>query len=113
MKVHHVLAVAALTISAATHSQTPSTAAPAPVASSPSSVPAAMTEGEVRKVDKEAGKVTLRHGPIDSLGMPAMTMVFRVADPKMLEQLKEGEKVRFSADRLSGAITLTSIEAAK
>ena len=98
-----------LTISAAAHSQ----AASAPPTSTAASAPASMTEGEVRKVDKEAGKVTLRHGPIESLGMPAMTMVFRVADPKMLDQVKEGEKVRFYAARLNGAITLTTIETPK
>jgi Cu(I)/Ag(I) efflux system protein CusF len=109
MNALQLLAVAMLTISAAAHSQTASV----PSTSGAASVPASVTDGEVRKVDKEAGKVTLRHGAIESLGMPAMTMVFRLADPKMLDQLKEGEKVRFSADRLHGAITLTSIEAAK
>ena len=83
------------------------TQAPAPVAVAASEP---MATGEVRKVDMEAGKVTLRHGPIASLGMPAMTMVFRVADPKMLDQLKQGDKIRFSADRLNGAIVLTEVE---
>lgn len=83
-----------------------------PAASQTASSPAAqeMTEGEVRKIDKSAEKVTLRHAPIANLGMPAMTMVFKVADPKMLDTLKEGDKVRFSADRLNGAITVTGIE---
>jgi len=75
--------------------------------------PAPMAEGEVRKVDKEAGKVTLRHGPIANLEMPGMTMVFKVASPKMLEGLKDGDKVKFSADRVNGAITVTAIEPAK
>ena len=95
-----------LTIPVAAHSQTAS----APSVSGTASTVATMTEGEVRKVDKDAGKVTLRHGPIESLGMPAMTMVFRVVDPRMLDQVKEGEKVRFTAVRLNGAITLTSVE---
>ena len=69
-----------------------------------------LSDGEVRKVDKEQGKVTLRHGPIQSLEMPGMTMVFKVADPKMLDKVKEGDKVRFSADRVGGAITVTHIE---
>jgi Cu(I)/Ag(I) efflux system protein CusF len=110
VKALQLLFAATLTISAVAHSQ------PARSASSPNAVasaPSSTTDGEVRKVDKEAGKVTLRHGPIESLGMPAMTMVFRVADPKMLDQVKEGEKVRFTADRLNGAMTLTSIEAAR
>ena len=64
-------------------------------------------------MDKEAGKVTLRHGPIANLEMPGMTMVFKVASPKMLEGLKDGDKVRFTADRVNGAITVTAIEPAK
>ena len=108
MKALHLLAAAVLAVSVAAHSQTAS--AP-PTAAAPA-VPT-MTEGEVRKVDKEAGKITLRHAPIESLGMPTMTMVFRVADPTMLEQVKEGEKVRFLADRRNGAMILTRIEAAR
>ena len=72
-----------------------------------------MADGDVRKVDRDAGKLTLRHGPIANLDMPGMTMVFRVADPRMLESLKEGDKVRFSANRLNGAMTVTAIEAAR
>jgi len=74
---------------------------------------ASMADGEVRKVDKEQGKVTLKHGPITNLEMPGMTMVFKVADPKMLDGIKEGDKVKFSADRVNGAITVTAIQAAK
>ena len=69
-----------------------------------------MTDGEVRKVDLDAGKLTLHHGPIANLEMPAMTMVFRVADPKMLDGLKAGDKLRFTAERVNGAITVTKIE---
>lgn len=68
-----------------------------------------MAEGEVRKVDKEAKKITIRHGPIQSLDMPAMTMVFQVKDPAMLEQVKAGDKVAFEAEKLGGAYTLTRI----
>lgn len=74
---------------------------------------APMADGEVRKIDKEQGKVTLRHGPIANLDMPGMTMVFKLADPKMLEGLKEGDKVKFAADRINGAITVTAIEVAR
>ena len=72
-----------------------------------------MVDGEVRKIDKEAAKVTLRHGPLENLGMPSMTMVFRAADPKMLDGLKEGDKVKFTAERVNGAFTVTHIEPAK
>ncbi|WP_077036320.1 copper-binding protein [Pelomonas sp. KK5] len=71
------------------------------------------TDGEVRKIDKDQGKLTLKHGPIANLDMPGMTMVFKVADPKMLDTVKEGDKVKFSADRVNGAITITAIQPAK
>ena len=71
---------------------------------------ATKAEGEVRKVDKEAKKLTLRHGPIPNLEMPDMTMVFRVADPKMLDGLEAKQKVRFTADRVEGQLTVTSLE---
>ncbi len=74
---------------------------------------APMTEGEVRKVDKPAKKITLKHGPILNLDMPAMTMVFQVADPAMLEHLKAGDKVRFSADKAGSGYAVTKIEPEK
>ena len=77
------------------------------------SASAAMAEGEVRKVDMDNKKLTLKHGEIKTLDMPAMTMVFQVKDHSMLEEVKSGDKVRFSAETLNGAITITSIEAAK
>ena len=69
-----------------------------------------MAGGEVRKVDKSAAKVTIKHGPLPKLGMGAMTMVFRVADPAMLDRLKAGDKIRFQADTVNGALTVTKIE---
>ena len=74
---------------------------------------APMSTGEVRKVDKSSGKVTIKHGPIDNLGMPAMTMVFRVKDPAMLDQMKEGDKIKFVAEKVNGAITVIQTEPAK
>ena len=73
----------------------------------------AMTEGEVRKIDKENKKITLRHGEIKNLEMPGMTMVFQVKEPAMLDSLKSGDKVRFSAEKLDGALVVTRIEPAK
>ena len=70
----------------------------------------AMAEGEVRKVDKDAKKITIRHGPLEQLEMPAMTMVFQVKDPAMLDQVRAGDKVRFQAEKIQGAFTVTSIE---
>ena len=72
-----------------------------------------MADGEVRKVDKEAKIITLRHGPLQSLDMPAMTMAFQVSDPAMLDQVKAGDKVKFQAEKRGGAFTITKIEPAK
>jgi Cu(I)/Ag(I) efflux system protein CusF len=68
-----------------------------------------MVKAQVMKVDKPAGKVTLKHGPIKSLDMDAMTMVFRVADPAMLDRLTVGQQIEFEAERVNGAITITRI----
>jgi Cu(I)/Ag(I) efflux system periplasmic protein CusF len=75
--------------------------------------PAALSDGEVRKVDKDAKKITIKHGPLASLDMPPMTMVFHVKDPAMLEQVKAGDKIKFQAEKVGGAYTVTKIEPAK
>ena len=72
-----------------------------------------LTDGEVRKVDKAAGKITLKHGPIPNIEMPPMTMVFNAAEPAMLDRVKAGDKVRFTADKVGGQYTVTRIEPAK
>lgn len=71
------------------------------------------SEGEVRKIDKEGAKITLKHGEIKHLEMPAMTMVFQVKDKAMLDQVKAGDKVRFAADKVGGTFIITQIELAK
>ena len=70
------------------------------------------SDGEVRKIDQAAGKITLKHGPIKALDMTdeSMTMVFRVQDPAMLKQVKVGDKVKFDADRVNGQITITKMQ---
>ena len=73
----------------------------------------ATSEGEIRKVDKNAGKLTIKHGELKNLSMPGMTMVFKVRDPAMLDQVKQGDKVHFAADKANGALTVTAIEVAK
>jgi Cu/Ag efflux protein CusF len=80
-----------------------------------SSAPASsLAEGEVRRVDKDAQKITVRHGPLPDLDMPKpMTMVYRVKDPAMLEKVKSGDKIRFHAEKINGAFTLTAIEPAQ
>lgn len=69
--------------------------------------------GEVMKIDKSSGKITLKHGAIKNLDMEPMTMVFRVSDATMLDKVKEGDKVQFEADRVQGALTVVTIEKAK
>jgi len=74
----------------------------------------ALSDGEIRKVDKDTKKLTIKHGPLQNLDMPAMTMVFQVADPKMLDQVKAGDKVKFQAEMLSGGrVIVTRIENVK
>jgi Cu(I)/Ag(I) efflux system protein CusF len=76
------------------------------------SATAELVDGEVKKIDKDAGKMTLRHGELKNLNMPAMSMVFRVKDPAMLDQVKAGDKVKFAAERVNGAVTIVELKAA-
>ena len=71
-----------------------------------------MADGEVRKVDKDAKKITLRHGELKGLDMPPMTMVFRVQDAAMLQGVKAGDKVRFDARQISGQYVVIKLEPA-
>ena len=71
-----------------------------------------MTDGEVRKVDKDGGKLTLKHADIKSLDMPAMTMVFTVKDKAMLDKLKAGDKIKFKAINDAGKYTVTEVQMA-
>ncbi|KAF1044185.1 MAG: hypothetical protein GAK35_01876 [Herbaspirillum frisingense] len=66
-------------------------------------------EGEIRKVDATAGKITIRHAEIPNLQMSGMTMVFK-ASPELLSKAREGERISFTADRVDGALTVTSLE---
>jgi Cu/Ag efflux protein CusF len=72
--------------------------------------PAKLAEGEVRRVDREAKKITIKHGPIASIDMPPMTMVFQVKDPKMLEQVKAGDRIKFDAAKVGDNYVVTKIE---
>ena len=74
---------------------------------------AAMTDGEVRKIDKENQKITLKHGDIKNLDMPGMTMVFKVKDAAMLDKVQVGSKVKFKAEKSDGAVVVTSVELAQ
>lgn len=69
-----------------------------------------MSHGEVKKVDTAAGKLTIKHGPLENLNMEAMTMVFKVKDPAMLSQVKVGDKIDFVAEEVNGALTVTKLQ---
>ena len=74
---------------------------------------AAMTNGEVKKIDKETQKITLKHGPIQNMEMPGMTMVFKVMDASLLDTVKVGDRVKFNVEKRQGAMVVTAIEIAK
>jgi Cu/Ag efflux protein CusF len=73
-----------------------------------------LADGQVVKIDQAAGKITIRHGPLKQFGMEeGMTMVYRAADPAMLNAVKPGDKIKFAPDRVNGQFTVTKIEKAK
>jgi Cu/Ag efflux protein CusF len=85
-----------------------------PKAEAKAKAPAApLSEGEVRKVDREARKVTIKHGPIENLKMPPMTMVFRVKEPGMMDGLEPGTRIRFRAEEADGGYVVTRLQKAK
>ena len=110
---HSVLLAIALAVMSSVSAQTTAPPATAASASAGMQMSGDMTHGEVRKVDRENKKITLKHGEIKNLGMPSMTMVFQVKEPAMLEKLKEGDTVMFTAEKVNGAMTVTSIEPTK
>lgn len=74
--------------------------------------PLPVVDAEVRKIDTEQQKITLRHGEIANLDMAPMTMVFQVKEPALLQKLKPGDKVRFTADKVDGALTVMTLDPA-
>lgn len=76
-------------------------------------MPNDMTDGEIRKVDKDAGKLTIKHGDIKNLGMPGMTMVFQIKDKAMLDKVQAGDKIKFKVAREDGKMVVTEIQAVK
>ena len=81
-------------------------------ANAQSTTPIATTAGEVKKIDKDAGKITLKHEDIKNLDMPGMTMVFQVTDKAMLDKVQVGDKVKFIADKQQGKFLVTDIQPA-
>ena len=72
-----------------------------------------MADGEIRKIDRDNKKMTIKHGDIKSLDMPSMTMVFQIRDTNLLEAFKAGDKVKFVAEKLDGAFVVTGMQLAK
>ena len=103
------LLVAALTANA---QMSPNMAMPKPASAAATASPV-MTDGVVQNVDKSRGVVTLKHGEITNMAMPAMTMAFNVSDKKMLANVKTGDKVRFHLENVGNAPTVTRIEPSK
>ncbi|WP_366474460.1 copper-binding protein [Hydrogenophaga sp.] len=87
-------------------------AAPAQPASTDSAAVADMTEGEIRRIDKVGGKITIRHGEIKHLDMPPMTMVFTAKDKTLLDRVQVGQRVRFQVEQEAGVLLVTAIEPA-
>jgi Cu/Ag efflux protein CusF len=79
-------------------------------AAAPAVVATPQTEGEIRKVDTAAQKLTVKHGRIENLGMSPMTMVFRVKDPTFLTLVKPGDKVRMTVERVDGVLTIVALQ---
>jgi Cu(I)/Ag(I) efflux system protein CusF len=99
----HILLMTALLIANTSLHADSNPAVNAPVAG-------VMSEGIVKKIDLDSGKVTLKHGAIANLDMPAMTMVFRVQPPSLLNNVKVSDTVKFHAERINGALTVTAME---
>jgi Cu(I)/Ag(I) efflux system protein CusF len=113
-KLNAILAATAVAFAVAGHAQAQQAAAPSTQsASAESTSTAVFTDGEVRKVDKDAQKVTIKHGEIKNLDMPPMTMVFAVKDDAVLDRVKAGDKVQFRAIDEGGKLTVVEIQAAK
>jgi Cu/Ag efflux protein CusF len=108
MKTIRIVSALALLFAVSAHAQNAVTPAqPAVSAGAKSTLP--LVEGEIRKLDPATGLIVLKHGEIPNMGMPAMTMGFYPADPKMLAGLKVGDKVRFQAQMIGGKATVTEL----
>ena len=116
---HHTALAALLALAAtgATAADTPAGghdhdhgAASAGPSSGPPAAAAELSEGEIRKIDLDTKRLTIKHGPLKNLDMAGMTMVFQIKDPAQLEKLQAGEKIRFRAEKIDGKLTVTRIE---
>lgn len=104
-----LLTAAGLAAAGPAYAQQPAAPAASASPATPATPAAELSEGEIRKIDKAAGKLTLRHGELKNLDMPPMTMVFQLRDPALLGSLKVGDKVRFRAEQQGGSLVLTDV----
>lgn len=72
----------------------------------------AVADGEVRKIDKENGKITIRHGEIKHMDMPPMTMVFTAKDKALLDKVQVGQKIQFTVVHEGGKMVVTDMQPA-
>ena len=100
-------------VHAASHAAAPASAALSAAKTDVAKSNLPMATAEIRKIDIENKKITLKHGEIKNLDMPGMTMVFAVKDTAMLDKLAAGDKVMFTADKVGSTFTVMSIEKAK
>lgn len=110
MKLFNLCAAALFTFLPAVHAAEQGSEATEHIHDTHAQTTSAMSEGEIRKIDRETGKVTIKHGPLENLGMPGMTMVFRLAEAGMMERIKEGDRIRFVAEKREGVYTVTRLE---
>ena len=108
MKISYSIALAACLLAAATLPISASAQSATPEAKTTTQA-ADMTDGEVKKIDKDAGKITLKHGEIKNLDMPSMTMVFNVKDKSLLDKVQPGDKVKFHAISDNGKLMVTDV----
>lgn len=114
-KLHYALLLATMlagTAHASSHTTTPAATGGASKGTATAS-PADMADGEIRKVDMDTKKITIKHGEIKNLDMPGMTMVFQAKDPALLGKVKAGDKVRFKAEKDGTAFVVTDIQPVK
>jgi Cu/Ag efflux protein CusF len=107
--VSSALFIAGANASAQTHEH----AGPEMASATPGAADTALSVGEIKKIDKDTGKLTIQHGPLTNLNMPGMTMVFKAQNPSMLEQVKVGDNIHFQAENVNGSLTVTRLESAK
>lgn len=113
MKFVRLLSTLFLVVASGAHAQGMSKSMPMKPAESASKPTMPLVDAEVKRVDREKGLIVLNHGDLPNLGMPAMTMGFDVADRKMLEGIKVGQKVKFQAEMVGGKATVTDLRSSR